>query len=367
MKLKIRGRLENQQGSIIVVVAIAMIAIVAVLAVVIDLGHLHAVRQELQNAAEAGALAGTRALFDLPGDLSTKSYPDCTRGPQTARNATALNKTDMTKDVIVLETDAQVIRWDWQLNRISPSTPSCNLEATTGVNGIRVTARRTGAVPAGAVSLTLGKIFGKDTADVEVFAVAAVASGLPPGPFNNIAINRTALETWKAMTPEQLQKLQDTSDASVIMSPDGGDNAAWCAPAPYNPNAANLKDWIKDGTSPAVQGAPDGTVNLINGNTSAFHDLKTAFNKVMSSGSSVDGGWLVYFPVVDTTKGVGSAEIVGFQAFIITEITDTTSKKGITEWHLYTGDVLPPGMSLGSQGQAYLLPKLVQLTPAKPE
>ena len=149
------------------------------------------------------------------------------------------------------------------------------------------------------------------------------------------------------------------------MTPDNGDNAAWSAAAPYNPSSSNLKDWIKDGTSPAVQGPPDGKVNLINGNTSAFHNLKTALANVMSSGSSVDGGWLVYCPVVDATKGVGTANVVGFQAIIITEVFPTTSDKGV-KFHLYTGDYLPPGMSLGSQGQAYLLPKLVQLTPATP-
>jgi Flp pilus assembly protein TadG len=358
MKIKIRWRLGNQQGSIIPVVAIGMFVFIGLLALVIDLGHLHTVRQELQNAAEAGALAGTRALFDLPGDDSS-DYPRCTRGQQTARDAAALNKTDKDQTVTVPAADAQLIRWDWKLNQISPPTPSCNLEAATGVNGIRVTARRDSSVATGPVSLTLGKLFGKDTTDVEVFAVAAVQSGLPPGPFSNIAVNRAELEKWKLLSPEELGK--------ILMSPDNGDNAGWSAAAPSNINAANLKDWINDGTSPAVQGPPDGTVNLMNGNTSAFHDLKKAFDKVMSlpGPPHVDDGWLVYFPVVDATKDVGSAPVVGFQAFIITGVKPTTSEKGIS-FHLYTGNYLPPGMSLGSQGQAYLLPKLVELTPATP-
>ena len=141
MKLKIRGRLENQQGSIITIVAIAMIAFIAVLALVFDLGHMHSVRQELQNAAEAGALAGTRALFDMPGDLPSKTYPDCTRGVDAAQRAALANTSDG-GPVTVLAADAQLIRWDWSGNKIYPPTPSCNLEAATGVNGIKVTARR---------------------------------------------------------------------------------------------------------------------------------------------------------------------------------------------------------------------------------
>ena len=124
MKLKIRGRLGNQQGSIITLVAIAMIAFIAVLALVFDLGHMHSVRQELQNAAEAGALAGARALFDMPGDLSSKTYPDCTRGVDAAQKAALANKSDYNKGVDGgFAADAQLIRWDWKLNQISPPPP----------------------------------------------------------------------------------------------------------------------------------------------------------------------------------------------------------------------------------------------------
>jgi hypothetical protein len=361
MKMNIRYRLGNQQGSIIAVVAIAMIAFVAVLAIVFDLGHMHTARQELQNAAEAGALAGTRALFDMPGDLPTKVYPDCTRGIDAAQRAAKANKTDKNQDVIVLEADAQLIRWDWKLNQISPPTPSCNLEPTTGVNGIRVTARRSGAVPAGggSVSLTFGKIFGQDTADVEVFAVAAVASGLPPGPVNNIAVNKFELEKWLKMDPEELDK--------ILMSPDNGDNAAWCAGTPYKPSASNLKDWIRDGTSPGVQGPPDGRVNLINGNTSTFQTLRDKLADVIASPAVFEGGWLVWLPVVEVTKMVQDAKVVGFQPFVITAVKATTSEKGIS-FKFPVGDPgLPPRMSLASQGQAYLLPKLVELTPANPK
>jgi len=344
------------------VVAIAVTAFVAVLAFVFDLGHMHTVRQELQNAAEAGALAGTRALFDLAGDSATKTtYPNCTRGVDHAQRAAKANMCDKKTGVAGgFNVAAQLIRWDWARNTIYPASPSCNLEPATGVNGVRVTASRTSAGSGGAVSLTFGKIFGKDTADVEVFAAAAVASGLPPGPANNIAVNSAELAKWKLMTPEEIK------NQKIKMSPDGGDNAAWCAAAPYNPSAANLKDWIKDGTSPAIQGPPDGTVNLNNGNvTAALQALSDMLAKVIASPSVFEGGWLVYFPVVDNTKFVSSGKVVGFQAFIITGVEATGNPKGIS-FHLYTGDYLPPGMSLGSQGQAYLLPKLVQMTPATP-
>jgi hypothetical protein len=161
------------------------------------------------------------------------------------------------------------------------------------------------------------------------------------------------------MTPEELDK--------ILMSPDNGDNAAWCAGTPYKPSASNLKDWIRDGTSPGVQGPPDGRVNLINGNTSTFQTLRDKLADVIASPAVFEGGWLVWLPVVEVTKMVQDAKVVGFQPFVITAVKATTSEKGIS-FKFPVGDPgLPPRMSLASQGQAYLLPKLVELTPANPK
>lgn len=347
--MNIRGRLGNQQGSIIAMVAIAMIAFVAVLAIVIDLGHLHSVRQELRNAAEAGALAGARALFPMPGDPSTKIYPDCTRGLQAARNAAALNKTDIDQNVIVLAADAKLIRWDWQLNQISPPVPSCNLESATGVNGIRVTTRRDSSVPAGSVFLTFGKIFetilGRDTMDVEVSATAA--AGFASSIFSSLCINKEYYDSIQGQPGD------------ILISPDKADNGAWCAPSPYNPTASNLANWIA-GTPPSPGAEIGDIVNFVNGVFgSVYHALQVALTNNSQTYGNVTG-WLVLFPVVETLKYTAAGPVVDLKPVIITSIVATGNPKGIN-FRLYDGPNPLPGTNPGgAQSPLYTLPKLVE-------
>ncbi len=55
--------LNNQRGVSAVIVGICLFMLVSFVALAIDVGHLYVVRNELQNAADAGALAGARHLY----------------------------------------------------------------------------------------------------------------------------------------------------------------------------------------------------------------------------------------------------------------------------------------------------------------
>jgi Flp pilus assembly protein TadG len=61
------GRRARQRGAIGVMVALSMIVLLGFLGVVIDVGRLHVMKTELQNAADACALA---AAFELDGNAS---------------------------------------------------------------------------------------------------------------------------------------------------------------------------------------------------------------------------------------------------------------------------------------------------------
>ncbi|MGD8765801.1 MAG: Tad domain-containing protein, partial [Desulfobacteraceae bacterium] len=56
--------INNQRGVSAVVIGICLFMLVGFIALAIDVGHLYVVRNELQNAADAGALAGARHLYD---------------------------------------------------------------------------------------------------------------------------------------------------------------------------------------------------------------------------------------------------------------------------------------------------------------
>lgn len=59
--------IKNRRGIAAVIIATATVVFVGLAALAIDLSHLFVVRNELQNAADAGALAGARFLYDVNG------------------------------------------------------------------------------------------------------------------------------------------------------------------------------------------------------------------------------------------------------------------------------------------------------------
>jgi Flp pilus assembly protein TadG len=63
MKDKSRNSGPRERGVIVVFVALLMIVLLGMTALAIDIGYLYVVRGELQNAADAGALAGAQVLY----------------------------------------------------------------------------------------------------------------------------------------------------------------------------------------------------------------------------------------------------------------------------------------------------------------
>jgi hypothetical protein len=60
---------SNQNGAVIILVAVSMFVLLGFAAVAIDIGHLVVARNELQNAADAGALAGAQVLYNDNGTV----------------------------------------------------------------------------------------------------------------------------------------------------------------------------------------------------------------------------------------------------------------------------------------------------------
>lgn len=68
-KLSVRNR-KGEQGSVLAFTAISMLALILALALCIDISHFYSVQTELQNAADASALAGASALDSTDGGIT---------------------------------------------------------------------------------------------------------------------------------------------------------------------------------------------------------------------------------------------------------------------------------------------------------
>ena len=68
---------RNEKGAPLVMVGIALTAILGFSALAVDIGYLVVTRNELQNAADAGALAGARFVYN---DSGTSINVGCKNG-----------------------------------------------------------------------------------------------------------------------------------------------------------------------------------------------------------------------------------------------------------------------------------------------
>ena len=82
--------INNQEGISAVIVAVCLVMLIGFIALSIDVSHLVVARNELQNAADAGALAGAGELYNDSGKSVNTILPQpryfFARGPKNPIN-----------------------------------------------------------------------------------------------------------------------------------------------------------------------------------------------------------------------------------------------------------------------------------------
>ena len=66
-KFTLLSKHTDERGAVAIIVGLVIVLLIGFAALAIDLGHLYVVRNEIQNAADAGALAGARFLYNNDG------------------------------------------------------------------------------------------------------------------------------------------------------------------------------------------------------------------------------------------------------------------------------------------------------------
>ena len=100
----LRRWLSIERGQTLVIVAVVLVVLVAFLALVLDMGNIYAQRRRVQNAADAGALAGARALAL---NQVTSTIESAIREYTVTRNgADSYSATILTRTVVVTASKA---------------------------------------------------------------------------------------------------------------------------------------------------------------------------------------------------------------------------------------------------------------------
>lgn len=309
---------RNERGVALLLVALLLLGICGFLALAIDIGYRHVAKGQLQNAADAAALAGA-ARLDPSGKIATAP----TDARATALEFAAKNKT-ASKDVAISSDGSNSLSEsnDVRLGNWSPLTRVFEPGANP-VNAIQVRARRTGATDVGGASiggpldLIVAPLLGTRWAQIGVSAIATAHRGPRAGFY--IALGKPAC----SIAGEQ------------VLSPEVG-NMAWTSLLNPSTNVTDLTNYLctEHAPDPEICGDPPRKIYTTNGTAnSLFQAAETDFydqnydraNKTFDAGGRVLT-WTANVPVVeviDPTPQPLPIEVWGYARIVLTRICGT--------------------------------------------
>ncbi len=269
----------NKEGATAVTVAILIVVLVGSAALALDIGHLAVVRNELQNAADAGALAGARVLYalDESGQV-TGINPDA---KEAARTTAIANFSDKSAVEVDLATDVQTGNWDG--TTFTPST-SGNETDLTYVNAIRVTAHRSAAYS------ILAGIFGYSS-----FPALARATAYRGYAGTNVQFDMP-IAICQDMISDGSTPPKYTCNTGRMFSNGGGSSTI---------GTARWTNFSEDCANPASAGSISGVVNLGCSTGIMFDsmpDISSSEGEVTPALTAVYNCWAPNAPVMPTTS-----------------------------------------------------------------
>jgi len=281
VKSRRRPKRPNQRGTVAVLTAAGLLLFLGLVGLGVDLGHLYLVKGELQRAADAGAMAGARALFFPANSAPPQCSQATTLGAQIART----NIVDGSPSVL---SNIQTGYWDWKARTFSPG---CSSDSATYTTAVTLTTTN---------MVTLAFMgawgFGPLTLSSRATSSVGFVGRVPPGTIP-VALSKNAYKIGNQV------KINFT----------GTDNGGWFVPSGYSSSASALADYINENNPLPALNVGD-TINLNNGAVSSA--LSALAKQLASRGNH----WTTFLPAVDTTSFNQSIPINGFVAFTLTNV-----------------------------------------------
>ena len=277
------GEGPRRRGAAAVFAMVMMVVLIGFAALTIDVGVMYNTRADLQNAADAAALAGAAAYASpamvqvrLGHDAGTNIQYVLAKAERQARQ-TARENGSFAGGKIILEPEDVGTGWIDVTSATSPLDPN---PLPADYNAVQVIARRSKESPNGPVRFFFATIFGKHTTSVSASAVAVyddhfsaydvdIPSSAPLWPFT---IHTAEYDTWVAGSTDKYQYDSDTNTVST--GPDGDVEVRLypdkLAPGNYglmnigapNQGSTTLEGQILNGVSPTDLELEIGTSKL---------------------------------------------------------------------------------------------------------
>lgn len=357
------------------------IALMAFAALAFDVGHLMVVRNELQNAADAAALAGANCLDKTTAGSGT----DCTStragtlnwniAATKATSAIGLNKSDTVKLV-----NGTVQTGYWNVNggtSLQPTTLTplgpCTIvggvmTTTCDKPAVMVTLDKTTGSNGGPVGTLIAAMFNGTAVSLTAKAVAVISSPgqVAPGTLIPYAINKCMFDLyWDSTT--NTPKLATTATLNGVPQVIGQpwelrigssyhypncESGQWTSFA-LDVNSASAIAGLISGGNPTALSIGDNTWIEPGTKTSAFNNLSSQY--------PTPPGADVTMPVVDQPTGWNTnaqSPIVAFAAFHIDDVQGGSGK--YVQGHFIAGTTTGGSSGAGPGYGTYTPPRLAR-------
>lgn len=342
---------KAQHGGIIVFMAIVLSMFIALTALVVDLGRAFVVKNELQNAADAAALAGAAVLEKPTSDAPNANYtrPNWVYALNQARSAIALNQADNR-----VLSDGLVESGYWNVHHQPEGMQATGITPTVyDKPAVRVSIRLANDNNGGPLNLLFAPIFGQTIANISATSIALIST---PAQVSS----RTLFPI--AMVGCLFENYWDTTTGKPKLNPATGKPYVFKIGANYRYQPCDSGEW----TSFQVNDNSVATIKdlITNGNTGTLNIGEGVWIQTGVKNTIYDAIRYPQDVIVTVVTNVNSHSFQPIKAFAPFHIINSVGGKGkyIEGYFIdgYRGSLTSIGDGSGIDYGIYTLPILAQ-------
>ena len=305
-----RALWRGSRGAMAAMVALCLTALVGLTGAAVDLGLLASARSELQNAADAAALAGAGTMIYFAS--SSDFTPQTAVGLATAQQVCLANQAEGVSLSLRTE-DVTIGYWDTEAGAFdSAKTGSSDPDDITGFQAVV----RRDSVANGPVETFFAGMVGLGSVELSAVSTAFLGwSGrVDPATVDlPLAIHASALQS--AGSPD--------CGTSLLFNNENDETAEWTSFFTWPTNDNTVRDYL-GGDSQTPEIAVGDQLNVINGNLSVttMNAMQARFQAegVDNDGDGSPDAWEVVVPVVAPGSSSTVSTVSGFATLVLTEI-----------------------------------------------
>ena len=256
------GRLNklNNKGVAVILLTLMIVVLVAFVSLAVDIGYMYIAKGQLQNAADAGALAGASKLGNLTNFTSSRNTAERFAAKNYATQMPVQISSDGSNSMSP-SNDITVGHWNVTTRKYVEGTGA-------GTNAVKVRARRTGSSDVvgqslgGQVNLFFSNVIGFPSMGTQADAIAACI----PHAGAYFMIGKDTCDPLKSPMPLTLQ-----------IDPGLTGNMAWTTILNNSTNAKDVSSLICGKTIPDIDVCGHSLYTTQGTSSTVFQDIESAF------------------------------------------------------------------------------------------